>query len=133
VKTYLLVGLGSLLGGGARALISLQWLAWFGAGWPWGTLFVNLTGSFAIGLYATACGPHGRYRAGEHAQQFAIAGLCGGYTTFSIFSLESIALWQSGAAITAASYVLASVTTWLGAVWLGVYLGERLNAADKAH
>ena len=133
VKIYLLVALGSLIGGGARALISLQTVAWYGAGFPWGTLFVNITGSFAIGLYATLCGPRGRRPASDHAQQFTIAGLCGGYTTFSIFSLESIALFESGDHITAISYVFASVSSWLGAVWLGVRLGERLNTREPAH
>jgi CrcB protein len=102
-------------------------LAWLGPGFPWGTLLVNAAGSWLIGLYATLTGPEGRYPAGPVAGQFVAAGFCGGFTTFSIFSLESIRLLEAGAHGLAGAYVLASVVLWLLAVLAGHLLAQRLN------
>ena len=99
----------------------------FGDGFPWGTLFVNVTGSFAIGFYAALTGPDGRLFVSPRQRQFVMVGICGGYTTFSSFSLETLRLVQSGNAHTAFVYLFVSVITWIAGVWLGHALAARLN------
>jgi CrcB protein len=124
---YPAVALGTMIGGALRALASLALTAQFGHAFPSGTLFVNITGSFLIGLYATLTGPDGRLFAGPKQRQFVMTGICGGYTTFSIFSLETLRLLQDGKPALAAFYMALSVVTWLAAVWLGHVAAMRLN------
>ena len=94
---------------------------------PWATLFVNVTGSFIIGLYGTLSGPEGRIFAGARQRQFIMTGFCGGYTTFSAFSLETFMLFRTGLSWTGWAYIAVSVACWLLAVWLGHMLATRLN------
>lgn len=124
VVLYALVALGTAIGGTLRAVASL---AMVGAAFPWATLFVNVAGSFAIGFYATLTEPDGRVFAGPRQRHFVMTGLCGGFTTFSIFSLEALRFVQSGAPGAAALTVTVSVVAWLAAVWLGHRLAARLN------
>lgn len=124
---YGLVTLGAVIGGVLRALASSGAVALFGTGFPWGTLFVNVAGSFLIGFYADLTGPDGRVFAGTRQRQFVMTGVCGGFTTFSVFSLETIRLIQSGNMAYAALNVGVSVVAWLAAVWLGHLLASRLN------
>ena len=126
-RLYALVGLGSMIGGVLRALASLAAIALLGPGFPWGTLFVNLLGSFAIGFYATLTGPDGRVFARTGQRQFVMAGICGGFTTFSVFSLETLHLVQDSALGLAALHLLVSLAAWLGAVVAGHLLAQRLN------
>jgi CrcB protein len=98
-----------------------------GAGFPWATLFVNVTGSLIIGFYAALSGPDGRMMASVQQRQFVMTGFCGGYTTFSAFSLETLMLVRAGMARTALIYVVVSVIGWLLAVWLGHILAVRFN------
>jgi CrcB protein len=119
LKLYLVVAAGSALGGVARYALS-GWVAGaVGETFPWGTLLVNVTGSFAIGFIATLTAPEGRLFVGPATRQFAMTGVCGGYTTFSSFSLQTLNLardqqWlQAGANVTA-SVVLCLVSTWTG-------------------
>lgn len=118
-RRYAAVGLGSALGALARFLCSLWLLALLGPAFPWGTLAVNGLGSFIIGLYASASGPAGRWRASPAQRQFMIPGFCAGFTTFSIFSLETLLLVESQAPGLAVLYVVVSLAVWLSAVWLG--------------
>jgi CrcB protein len=122
---YVYVAAGSVLGGVSRYLVSL--LAASAPGLPWATLFVNVTGSFIIGFYATISGPDGRLFASAQQRQFVMTGFCGGYTTFSAFSLETFNLLRSGNMRMAAVYISVSVVCWLLAVWLGHMLAARLN------
>jgi CrcB protein len=122
---YGYVAAGSVLGGVARYLLSV--LIQLIPGFPWATLFVNVTGSFIIGFYSTLSGPDGRLFASVRQRQFVMTGFCGGYTTFSTFSLETFRLLQGGLVQTALLNIAVSVVTWLVAVWIGHALASRLN------
>jgi fluoride exporter len=122
---YGYVAAGSVLGGVARYLLSV--LIQLIPGFPWATLFVNITGSFIIGFYSTLSGPDGRLFASVRQRQFVMTGFCGGYTTFSTFSLETFTLLQGGMVQTALLNIAVSVVTWLVAVWMGHALASRLN------
>ena len=126
-RVYLAVGLGAAIGSGARAAVSLGLHQALAADFAWGTLTVNVLGSFLIGLYAALTGPDGRLMAGPATRQFVLAGFCGGFTTFSIFSLETLLFVAERRIAVAALYVGVSVVLWLVAVWLGHRLGTRLN------
>jgi len=122
---YACVATGGMFGSVARYLVSLLVPAL--AGFPLATLFVNITGSFIIGFYSTLSGPDGRLFAGTRQRQFVMTGFCGGYTTFSAFSLDTFRLLHGGQAKTAFLNIAVSVVTWLVAVWLGHMLASRLN------
>lgn len=122
---YAHVAAGAVLGGLARYLASLLILPV--SGFPLATLFVNVTGSFIIGFYGTLSGPDGRLFATAEQRQFVMTGFCGGYTTFSSFSLETVRLLRAGLTETAFLNIAVSVVAWLVAVWLGYAAAARLN------
>jgi CrcB protein len=99
-----------------------------GETFPWGTLLVNVTGSFLIGLFATLTGPDGRIFAGSTARQFVMFGLLGGFTTFSSFSLQTLTLAQDSEWLQACGNIVGSVVLCLFAVWLGHLLALSINA-----
>ena len=119
---YLWIGLGSALGGMARYGCSVLALRFFGAAFPWGTLFVNVSGSLVIGFLAALAIADGRPLISPEARMFLLVGVCGGFTTFSAFSLETLELARNGEWLWASAYVALSVTLCLLAVWLG-YIG----------
>jgi CrcB protein len=125
--SYISVALGSVFGGVARYLVSVLFVSQLGDGFPWSTLFVNVTGSFIIGFYSALTGPDGRLLASPRQRQFVMVGICGGYTTFSAFSLETLRLVQSGNVHAASLNLGISVVGWLTAVWIGHALATRLN------
>lgn len=122
---YACVAAGAVLGGVTRYLVSLLIVP--GSQFPFATLFINVTGSFVIGFYGTLTGPDGRIFASVRQRQFVMTGFCGGYTTFSAFSLETVRLLSAGLTPMALLYIVVSVVTWLVAVWLGHLLATRLN------
>jgi len=124
---YLLIALGGALGSVARFALSGVVANQFGATFPWGTLVVNVTGSFAIGFFATLTGPDGRVFAGSNSRQFFMTGICGGYTTFSSFSLQTLNLANDGEWLRAGGNVVFSVVCCLVAVWLGHIAALSLN------
>jgi len=124
---YAAVAAGSVIGGSLRYMASALVHHLLGVGFPWGTLFVNVTGSLAIGFYAALAGPDGRLLAGPRQRHFVMTGICGGYTTFSVFSLETFQLLQAGDPTMAGLNVAVSLLGWLGAVWLGHALAMRCN------
>lgn len=124
---YAAVALGSAIGGVLRALAAVAVHAPMAPGFPWGTLFVNVTGSFVIGFYATLAGPDGPLSAGPKQRQFVMTGICGGYTTFSVFSLETFRFLQAGDLPAAGLNTGVSVVGWLAAVWLGHRVATGLN------
>ena len=90
-----------------------------GETFPWGTLIVNVLGSFIIGFFAAITGPDGRLFVGTLPRQFVMIGLCGGYTTFSSFSLQTLNLANEGEWASAGFNIVASVVLCLLAVWSG--------------
>ncbi len=90
-----------------------------GETFPWGTLTVNVLGCGLIGLFATLTGPEGRVPVPSSTRLFVMTGICGGYTTFSTFSLETLNLMRAGDWGKAAGNVSASLILCLLGVWLG--------------
>lgn len=128
MSTYLWIAVGSALGGMARYGGSSAIANWIGQGFPWGTLVINITGSFIIGFFATLTGPDGRLLVPSDARQFVLVGVCGGYTTFSSFSLQTLTLAQDGEFLRAGLNIVGSVVLCLLAVWLGHVAAAALNA-----
>jgi CrcB protein len=127
VAAYLSIGVGSALGGAARYGCGLLAAALWPVAFPWMTIVINIIGSFVIGLFATLTGPDGRLLVGTLGRQFVMVGLCGGYTTFSAFSLETYDLLRAGRTLTAGANVVLSLAFCLIAVWLGHRIARRLN------
>lgn len=127
MQNYLWIMLGSALGGGARYWFSGLVANHFGETFPWGTIIVNISGSFIIGFFATLTGPDGRVLVGSTARQFVMTGICGGYTTFSSFSLQTLNLVQENELDRAGANVGLSVVMCLIAVWLGAMLASSIN------
>ncbi len=121
------VAIGSALGGVARYGLSGVVARAFGETFPWGTLVVNVTGSFLIGVVATLTGPDGRVLVSPVARQFWLIGIFGGFTTFSAFSLQTLSLAQDGEWLRAGGNVALSVGLCLVFVWLGAALASWVN------
>ena len=130
--TYLWVMIGSALGGGARYWLSGLAATHIGETFPYGTLIVNVTGSFVIGFFATLTGPDGRIFVGSDGRQFVMTGICGGYTTFSSFSLQTLNLVRDGEMALAGANIALSVVLCLVAVWLGHISAAALNQLKGA-
>jgi CrcB protein len=92
-----------------------------------GYVDVNVTGCFVIGIFNTVTGPDGGVLVPAHIRIFVMAGVCGGYTTFSSFGLETVNLVRNGEWFAAEAYILASVLFCLIAVWLGHFAGVLVN------
>jgi len=95
---------------------------WTGAEFPWGTLLINVLGSFVISFFGFLTGTSPRFSVPYEARVFVTVGLCGGFTTFSSFSLQTVELVRTGQAGRAAIYVAASVLLCLVACWAGFLL-----------
>ncbi len=117
--SYVWIAIGSALGGMARYGCSGLAARLIGETFPWGTIIVNVLGSLIIGFFATLTGPDGRIFADTLTRQFVMIGFCGGYTTFSSFSLQTLALAQDGEWFRATANSIASFALCLLAVWLG--------------
>jgi CrcB protein len=111
--------LGGALGTGARFWASGLVAERFGEVFPLGTLFVNVTGSFVIGFFAALIDPQSPFLVGPRMRQFIMIGVCGGYTTFSSFSLQTFELVREGDWFRAGLNSVLSFTCCLLAVWLG--------------
>ena len=124
---YAWVAIGGALGSVARYAVSLGTVRWLGVGFPWGTLLVNVAGSFAIGLLAALVAADGRPLLGADARAFLLVGVLGGFTTFSSFSLETLELVRGGALGAAALNVALSIVLCLTGAWLGFASAGLLN------
>jgi CrcB protein len=123
--------------GGAIGSLMRYWFSGcvarvWGETFPWGTIIVNITGSFIIGFIFTVTGPEGRLLAGPTVRNFLLVGICGGYTTFSSFSLQTLNLANDGQWLRAGANVLISVLACLIAVWLGHMVALHINSGKGA-
>jgi CrcB protein len=128
MMSYIWIAIGSAIGGAARYWCTGFAARLFGETFPWGTLLVNITGSLIIGFFATLTGPDGRIFVSSTTHQFVMIGLCGGYTTFSSFSLQTLNLVQDSEWLQAGGNIVGSVVLCLFAVWLGHILAASINA-----
>ena len=113
------VALGGALGSIARYWLAIGVAVLTGPYFPWGTLLINIIGSFLIGGYGVWSG------AGAHTSRlFIMVGFCGGFTTFSSFSLQTLELLEAGEVLRAAGYISGSVALCLAGVWAGVTFGR---------
>lgn len=127
MKAYVWIAIGSAIGGVARYWCSGVAARLIGETFPWGTLIVNVVGSFIIGFFATLTAPDGRIFVGSTTRQFVMVGLCGGFTTFSSFSLQTLNLMNDGEWLQVGANIGASVVLCLLAVWIGHVLAMSLN------
>jgi len=123
----LCIGAGGAVGTMLRFWISGVVARAFGERFPSGTMVINVTGSFAIAFFAALTAPEGRWLVNPLPRQVFIIGICGGYTTFSSFSLQTLNLAREGQWGYAALNIVLSVVLCLGAVWIGFVAGETLN------
>ncbi len=124
-----MVEIGVIAAGGALGAVMRFWVssavyAWLGRGFPWGTLSVNLLGSFIIGLAFVMLTE--RLTVGSEIRAFIMIGFLGAFTTFSTFSLETLALMQEGLLLKAAMNILVSVVLCIMATWSGMLLARSL-------
>ncbi len=127
---YLWVAIGGALGSVSRFWINGFVSEKIGATFPWGTLVINVSGSCIIGVIGAVASPEGRLdsQTRQFATQFLMIGVCGGYTTFSSFSLQTLNLVRDREWLYAGGNVVLSVVLCLLAVWLGWILGETLGS-----
>jgi fluoride exporter len=118
------VALGGALGASARYLTSVGAARLFGAGFPWGTVIVNVLGSFLMGVLVVVLAQRDAMR----LVPFLMTGILGGFTTFSAFSLDAVKLFQSGQPALAALYVLGSVTLSIAGLVAGMALARGVLA-----
>jgi CrcB protein len=127
--TYFWVAVGGAIGSVARLWLSVHVALLTGLGFPWGTVLVNILGSLVIGFVATLTGPNGRVVVPINAQAFVMVGLCGGFTTFSAFSLQTLELARDGRLMQAGANIVLSVVLCLSAVAFGHWLAVLFNRA----
>lgn len=120
----LLVAIGGAFGSVCRYLTGLLMTRLLGTAFPWGTITVNIVGSFAIGLLTELVAR--RFNASMEMRLLLVVGILGGFTTFSSFSLDTVALIEKGAVATAVIYVFASVAISLAATFAGFAVGRAL-------
>lgn len=120
----LLVAAGGALGSGMRHLVNLAALRLLGPAFPWGTLFVNIAGSLAMGLFVELLAR--RLGGSAELRLFVATGILGGFTTFSAFSLDVAVLYERGAVAQVALYVTASLGVSVAALFLGMWLGRSI-------
>ena len=124
--SVLYVMAGGALGTLARYLISVLAMP-ISRQLPWGTILINVSGSFLIGLFGTLTLAGGRFPVSENLRLFVMIGFCGGFTTFSSFSLQTLDLMRAGATTRAAVNVMASVVLCVAAVAIGHVVAAHYN------
>lgn len=127
VTNFFWVGLGGALGSMARYWMGIVVARHLGDAFPWGTLFINIIGSFVITFFGTLTVPQGAHSVPPEARLFVMVGICGGYTTFSSFSLQTLELLRGGEGVPALAYVLSSVNFCVLAAAVGHYAAAAIN------
>ncbi len=123
LSTLLQVALGGAIGASARYLTSVGAMRLMGPGFPWGTLAVNVIGSFLMGVLVVLLAQKG----GMKAAPFLMTGILGGFTTFSAFSLDALTIYERGQTGLALTYIVASVVLSLLAILAGVLIMRALT------
>ncbi len=118
----LLVALGGAIGASLRHLIGVATLRIFGPGFPWGTITVNVVGSFVMGVIVELIAR--KFSASLEWRLFLMTGMLGGFTTFSSFSLDAAFLWERGQSAVAVGYVMSSVVLSIAALFAGLALAR---------
>jgi CrcB protein len=126
---YLWVALGSALGGVARYAASLLAVRLWGPEFPWGTILINICGSFLISFFGTLTTAAGPYPTSASLRVFVMVGICGGFTTFSSFSLQTLDLARDEQWLGALANIALSVVLCLVAVTVGHLLAVRIGMA----
>ncbi|MDR3575976.1 MAG: fluoride efflux transporter CrcB [Anaerolineaceae bacterium] len=126
-KDSIWVAIGSAIGGVSRFWLAEAFAAWLGTDFPWGTVVVNITGCFLIGFFSALTGPDGRILVSTTTRQFVMIGICGGYTTFSSFSLQTLNMAQKGDWSQAGLHIGISMIFCLLAVWMGSVAAAAIN------
>lgn len=124
MTNILLAALGGAIGSVLRYLVGVFSVRWFGPSFPWGTLAVNVVGSFIIGLMVEMIAR--RFNASMELRVFIVTGIIGGFTTWSSFSLDTMVLFERGAIAAAAAYVIGSLVVSFAAVFAGLALGRAM-------
>jgi len=119
LQLILAVALGGAIGSVARYLVGIGSTKLFGLAFPWGTLIINIAGSFLIGAFAESFAL--RWDAPQATRVFLTVGICGGFTTFSTFSLDTYVLIERGELWPAAAYIIGSVALSIGALVAGLH------------
>ena len=122
--SYLWVTIGSALGGLLRYAIT-RWTLTLSTTFPFGTIFINILGSFVIGYFGTLTLQSGKFAASDNVRLFVMVGICGGFTTFSSFSLQTFDLMRTGAWGRALANVVFSVVLCVAAVAVGHFLAQQ--------
>lgn len=128
MSLYFWIALGSSLGGLARFALSGLIAQRLGETFPWGTFVINVSGSFAIGFFATLTEPDGRFFVGATGRHFVMTGILGGFTTYSSFSLQTLALARNGEWLRAGANAIGTFALCFLAVWLGHLCAASLNS-----
>jgi fluoride exporter len=121
----LLVAAGGALGSVCRHLVGTASLRLFGPGFPWGTMTVNVAGSFLMGVFIALLAL--RFGGSQQLRLFVAVGFLGGFTTLSSFSLDAYSLWERGATAHAAAYVAGSVVLSLAGLVAGLSIVRTLS------
>ena len=129
--TWLVVAIGSAIGGVSRYGVGLLAARAWGVAFPWGTLLINIVGSFVIALFGAMTLANGPMPMSTNMRAFVMIGFCGGFTTFSSFSLQTMALLQAGETVAAALYILASVGLCLAGVFLGYWIATHIGLPPR--
>ena len=124
LTTWLAVAIGGALGSLARFWMTGAATRLTGPSFPWGTLLINILGSWLIGVIAAVTLTPARVGLHPDVRVFLMVGICGGFTTFSSFSLQTLELLQSGEPIPALLYIAGSVILCVAFVWFGWWLGR---------
>jgi fluoride exporter len=129
LSAYLLVAIGGAVGSMARYAVTLAATWAWGPEFPWGTLIINVVGSFIITYFGALTAPYGTSALGPRL--LVMVGFCGGFTTFSSFSLQTLELAHAGHRVGVAANILLSVCLCLAAAWAGYYAAAVLGTVHK--